>query len=186
MKYCIRTDTFDIPINEDCFGDSKKWTFHDAVKQNITPNEVIMWSSSIENADNYAKFYYGGNYLESDQESFLCNCSRPGTFGPICEFELYHNTTTFEDAIKAQFEEKKDDRWGIQRYGDILCYETIFECDYGLLCLDWRDICDGEQQCMDGTDEENCDLLEFNECENDEYRCINGMCIAEKYWLDGQ
>jgi hypothetical protein len=39
---------------------------------------------------------------------------------------------------------------------------------------------------MDGTDEENCDLLEFNECEDNEYRCINGMCIDEEYWLDGK
>ncbi|CAF0789078.1 unnamed protein product [Adineta steineri] len=54
-----------------------------------------------------------------------------------------------------------------------------------MLCLDWRDICNGQQNCMDGLDEENCDLLEFNECENDEYRCTDGMCIAEEYWLDG-
>jgi hypothetical protein len=39
---------------------------------------------------------------------------------------------------------------------------------------------------MNGLDEENCDLLEFNECENDEYRCVDGMCIAEEYWLDGE
>lgn len=38
---------------------------------------------------------------------------------------------------------------------------------------------------MHGLDEENCDMLEFNECEEDEYRCENGMCIAEEYWLDG-
>ncbi|CAF1551514.1 unnamed protein product [Adineta ricciae] len=30
-----------------------------------------------------------------------------------------------------------------------------------------------------------CDLLEFNECEEDEYRCDNGMCIPEDFWLDG-
>jgi hypothetical protein len=39
---------------------------------------------------------------------------------------------------------------------------------------------------MNGLDEENCDLLEFNECENDEYRCVDGMCIAEEYWIDGK
>ena len=39
---------------------------------------------------------------------------------------------------------------------------------------------------MNGTDENNCDLLEFNECEENEYRCVNGMCIAEEYWLDGK
>ncbi len=39
---------------------------------------------------------------------------------------------------------------------------------------------------MDGIDEENCDKLEFNECENYEYRCVNGMCIPGEYWLDGE
>ena len=34
---------------------------------------------------------------------------------------------------------------------------------------------------MDGIDEENCDLLEFNE-----YRCNVGMCMPEEYWLDGK
>ncbi len=43
----------------------------------------------------------------------------------------------------------------------------------------------GKQQCMDGLDEDYCDKLEFNECEYDEYRCLNGMCIPEEYWLDG-
>ncbi len=38
---------------------------------------------------------------------------------------------------------------------------------------------------MDGLDEDYCDKLEFNECEDYEYRCANGMCIAEEYWLDG-
>ncbi len=72
-----------------------------------------------------------------------------------------------------------------QRVGDIVCYRTLL-CYSGLLCLDWRNICDGEQQCSNGLDEENCDKLEFNECEDDEYRCANGMCIAEEYWLDGK
>ena len=51
-----------------------------------------------------------------------------------------------------------------QLYGDVICYET-FECNSGLLCLDWRDICDGIQQCMSGIDEDMCDKLEFNECD---------------------
>ncbi len=43
----------------------------------------------------------------------------------------------------------------------------------------------GKQQCIDGLDEESCEKLEFNECEDDEYRCANGMCIPDDYWLDG-
>ncbi|CAF4037537.1 unnamed protein product, partial [Rotaria sp. Silwood2] len=93
--------------------------------------------------------------------------------------------TTFAQTLTAENALKIKDSKYVQLYGDIICYMTL-ECDYGLLCLDWRDICDGVQQCMLGLDEENCDKLEFNECENDEYRCMNGMCIPEEYFLDGE
>ncbi len=44
----------------------------------------------------------------------------------------------------------------------------------------------GTQNCMDGTDEENCDEVEMNECEQNEFRCLNGLCIPEEYWVDGK
>ena len=39
---------------------------------------------------------------------------------------------------------------------------------------------------MYGIDEDRCDELEYNECEENEYRCQDGSCIPEQYWLDGQ
>ncbi|CAF5058256.1 unnamed protein product, partial [Rotaria sp. Silwood1] len=39
---------------------------------------------------------------------------------------------------------------------------------------------------MFGYDENNCDILELNRCDDDEYRCMNGMCIPDEYFLDGQ
>ncbi len=44
----------------------------------------------------------------------------------------------------------------------------------------------GKQHCMYGIDEDRCDELEYNECEENEYRCQDGSCIPEEYWLDGQ
>jgi hypothetical protein len=38
---------------------------------------------------------------------------------------------------------------------------------------------------MDGIDEDHCEELEYNECEEEEYRCEDGSCIPEEYWLDG-
>lgn len=44
----------------------------------------------------------------------------------------------------------------------------------------------GKQQCVDGTDEDNCEQLMFNECDPEtDYRCRNGMCIDQEYFLDG-
>jgi hypothetical protein len=187
MKYCRRwnsTGSFNLELGDECVNGGKQLLFVDLDEQKISPAEVLVWSSSVERADDYANFYYN-KQLVSKNDS-LCNCTRPGTFGLRCEFELLHEAITFEDAIESQFKQKKDDPWGIQRHGNILCYRPFFECDYGLLCLDWRNICDGAQHCIDGYDEENCDIIEFNECEDDEYRCANGMCIAHEYWLDGK
>ncbi len=39
---------------------------------------------------------------------------------------------------------------------------------------------------MYGIDEDRCEELEYNECEDNEYRCDDGSCIAEEYWLDGE
>jgi hypothetical protein len=109
-----------------------------------------------------------------------------GTFGKYCEYQLTHEAKIFSEAITAQFKEKrKGDSWDTQRYGKILCYQTL-PCPSSPLCLDWREICDGKQRCSNGIDEENCDKLEFNECEDDEFRCTNGMCISEEFWLDGK
>ena len=132
MKYCVRdnmTYIFDTAAAEQCFNGGIKLLFRDLAKEHMSPSEVNTWSSSIEEADNYAAFYYDAR--PTAEEKFLCKCSLAGTFGSRCEFELLHEAMTFEDAIKAQFEQKEDDRWGMQQHGDILCYQPVFECDYG-------------------------------------------------------
>jgi hypothetical protein len=98
---------------------------------------------------------------------------------------VFYNRSLIDDNDD-QFEQKRTgDSWDTQRYGKILCYETV-PCLSSPLCLDWREISDGIQRCSNGIDEENWDKLEFNECEDDEFRCTNGMCIPEEFWLDGE
>ncbi|CAF1199732.1 unnamed protein product [Adineta ricciae] len=51
------------------------------------------------------------------------------------------------------------------------------ECN-SVICLDWREICDGKIDCSNGLDEYHCYNLEKNECNPDsEYRYSNGQCI---------
>ncbi|CAF3971379.1 unnamed protein product [Rotaria sp. Silwood1] len=117
------------------------------------------------------------------EDNYLCECTHPQSFGKYCEY-LLPMEATFPETMLWEIMMRRNNLWEMQKYSDIVCYTTLI-CDYGLLCLDWRDICDGVQQCMFGYDEENCDTLEFNECEDDEYRCMNGICIPEEYFLDG-
>lgn len=188
ITYCQRPGgTLTLSRNKaDCDNGGKRNYFRDLLDQGIEPNEVVKWNSSVEMADLYASIFLNRSLIENYRDGFICHCTRIGTFGKYCEYQLTHHTSQFSDAVKAQFYQKKaGDSWDTQRHGDILCY-TMLNCYAGLLCLDWREICDGVQRCWYGIDEENRDKLEFNECEDDEFRCTNGMCIAEEFWFDGE
>ncbi|CAF2921702.1 unnamed protein product [Rotaria sp. Silwood2] len=65
---------------------------------------------------------------------------------------------------------------------DVTCYKRDPSCLGG--CLDWRQICNGITDCNDGFDERLCELLEFNECNDDEYRCRSGHCIPLVFAFD--
>jgi hypothetical protein len=186
IPYCRRSDGSE-KINrkkKKCENEAETKLFRDLLNRSINPNEVLHWNSSVEMADIYASIFYNNSLIKDDDDRFLCKCTKSGTFGKYCEYQLTHERSLFSESIKAQFQQKKHDSWNTQRYGKILCYNTL-SCNSSKLCLDWRDICDGTQQCPNGIDEENWDKLEFNECEDDEFRCENGMCIPEEFWLDG-
>ena len=43
--------------------------------------------------------------------------------------------------------------------------------------------CDGENDCLDGSDEENCNALPLRKCdENTEFMCKNSHVCIPKYW----
>jgi hypothetical protein len=192
IPYCRRPDG-NQSLNRyrnKCDNQGEKKFFRDLLKQRIHPGIILEWSSSVEMADLYANVFYNRSSIDDDDDRFVCNCTTVGTFGKYCEYQLTHEATSFSKAIEAQFEQKKDDSerddsWNTQRYGKLLCYKTL-PCASSPLCLDWQEICDGKQRCSNGLDEENCDKLEFNECEENEFRCTNGMCISEEFWLDGK
>jgi hypothetical protein len=53
------------------------------------------------------------------------------------------------------------------------------DCE-SLICLDWREICDGKIDCKNGYDERYCQALEMNECNPlTERRCYDGQCIDD-------
>ena len=188
IPYCRRRNgSYPLDRNrKECENQGRRCLLRVLIDQNVLPNEVLKWSSSVEMVDIYAAFFYNRSLLDSNDDRFVCNCSKAGTFGKYCEYQLTHGVKSFREAIKAQFEEKRiGDSWNTQRYGKIVCYETV-SCNSSVLCLDWREICDGIQRCSGGIDEENWDKLEFNECEVGEFRCTNGMCIPEEFWLDGE
>jgi hypothetical protein len=192
IPYCQRLNPFFIIDNSGistCYNGGRRMDFSTLKAIGIEPDVVLRWSSSIEKADAYAAFLYHSSSSTSltAAKLFLCNCSilSEGIFGKFCHYKLMFGATTILDALEEQFSHR-DARWvSHQLWGNTLCYHTL-SCDSGLLCLDWQNICDGTQNCMDGWDEVNCDMLEFNECNENEFRCSNGLCIPDAYFLDGK
>jgi len=61
--------------------------------------------------------------------------------------------------------------------------KSKLECDRGGsgLCLDWREVCDGRIDCLNGgVDEALCFDLEVNGCDENEYRCHSGLRIPKE------
>jgi hypothetical protein len=145
VKYCHQVVT-PIPVQYDfngiCLNDGYFRSFSELVLLNVTVSDVLQWSSSIEQADRYAKYLLDGSLDPKD--NYMCNCTNPSTFGKICEYEFFYGSTSFDEAIMKQFKSREDTKINIgsQLHGNWPCYLT-FECDMGAICLDWRHICDG-------------------------------------------
>ena len=165
----------------DCQGnDGKRHRFSELQSNNTTVSPILhQWKSSLERVEQYSLFLKD----TGEADGYLCQCLHRSAFGKNCEYRLPVGET-FEGTLDWQLLMRRENPQEMQLYRDVICYQTL-DCDSGLLCLDWREICDGIEQCRSGKDEANCDLLEMNRCDDDEYRCMNGMCIPEPFFLDG-
>ena len=133
---------------------------------------VQQWKSTFEQLEQYSLFLQDPN----GKDESICQCFHRGSFGKNCEYQLPVGQT-FEETLEWQFTTRKNNSQKVQIYGDVLCYETL-ECDSGMLCLDWREICDGIQHCLEGRDEENCDLLETETVIRTGLSCCPAPCPA--------
>ena len=155
--------------------------FSELRSKNISVSTVLhQWRSTLERVEGYSRYRRDSSQSDGD----LCECLHLGSFGKNCEYQLPVGKT-FDETLDWQLMMREKNPQEVQIYGDVVCYETL-QCDSGVLCLDWREICDGIQDCLEGRDEANCDFLEMNQCEDDEYRCMNGMCIPDQFFLDGE
>jgi hypothetical protein len=126
-------------LNSTCYHDGVLVRFSQLQSKNVSAIDVLKFSSSVERADKYA--VYLQNVTDHDDD-FLCNCTRPGTFGKFCEYQFNYNSLSFDEAITKQFQAGYASLDGSQFHNNRPYYTTLV-CDSGLMCLDWRNICDG-------------------------------------------
>ncbi|CAF3868245.1 unnamed protein product [Rotaria sp. Silwood1] len=151
-----------------------KMTFTELYREGITSTELLQWASPIDIAERYEK-------NSKNSSEIFYNCSLPW-FGSICQYRFDNNI--------GQFIFNFSDDLSITK--DIIidtCYPLLNDCYCGpsSVCLDWREICDGINDCLNGEDEQLCELLEINQCINNEFRChYGGQCIPSKFVDDGK
>jgi hypothetical protein len=154
--------------------------FETLKKQNITSQQLYLSSASIDVVEQYQAYLENSNSSLSPQ--VFNNCSKPW-FGEYCQYS-FNATFTFNQILVHYFFYGNSEEFHPYKYGS--CY-TFLKCHrYPLRsCLDWREICDGKIDCLDGgQDEIGCEKLDLSECKEDEYRCSNGFCIPKEFFND--
>ena len=177
-SYCLRlteeSDTTKISDLENVIASG--FTFIELKEKNITSEILLLWSCTIDLAEQYEMFLINNSSSLTTNQIFY-NCTSLW-FGPFCRFKFDYSTSqSFDDIVKISFKTKKK----IDKNSKVTCYSHLPYCKTFLPCLDWREICDGNVNCFDGSDEENCWQLEINQCTNKEYRCHNGQCIPIEF-----
>jgi hypothetical protein len=65
------------------------------------------------------------------------------------------------------------------------CKSDQFRCKNHIFCYRLEDRCDGDSQCIDKSDEMNCDKW-FCNTNNGTFLCKNGRCVYEQWVCDGR
>ncbi|XP_027784436.2 MAM and LDL-receptor class A domain-containing protein 1 [Marmota flaviventris] len=66
-----------------------------------------------------------------------------------------------------------------------LCETDQFACIYTLQCVPISGKCDGQEDCLDGSDEMDCPLRPSQPCGNMEFQCSADQCIPSLLLCDG-
>ncbi|CAF1221605.1 unnamed protein product [Adineta ricciae] len=185
IPFCIteKPTMIELPTNDD--HDHQRLKFKDLQRQNITSEQLYLWSAPTDVAEDY-QFYldqYSTSAARVMDSNYFYNCTWP-KFGSECEYSIDGSEFGY-----SSLHQLIRDFYAVPYLpSTFTCYEHL-PCNRGTppVCLDWTEICDGRVNCIDGEeDEEHCWQLEINECEEKEYRCANGQCIDREFFRDGR
>ncbi len=153
ISYCM--SELSSKFNIETFDFHAKLTFVDLAKENITSQQLYLWSAPIDLIEHY-QFYL--NQFSTKNDSILSNkifynCTWP-RFGPKCQYEFYNRSSdhlSSYDTIHHFYKTFEYIPVNLTCYKHLQCNRSSFPG-----CLDWTEICNGKIDCFDdGSDEEH-------------------------------
>ncbi|CAF1342498.1 unnamed protein product [Adineta ricciae] len=174
VRFCRRS-VEDLSIPNKTTMNGQQLTFNQLREMNISSDQLLDWFAPMDIVEEYAAGKVTGLFF---------NCSDLW-FGAQCEY-------TFDsDKILANLIQEQEQQRRKYSTTDILsmtngtCYVMDYEECNSIICLDWREICDGKIDCSNGLDEYYCLELDRHECDpQTEYRCSNAQCIDKTLYGD--
>ena len=183
QSFCLVIERSSIDQSSCHSSNALSWSFGQLSKDSVKSADLALWDAPINVIDEYE--YYLLTKSEKLSRSRFCNCTDRKTFGVQCQYTFDLRYESFETLLSSHFTHLPPisaDEAVLMEDADVTCYKRDVSCMGG--CLDWRQICNGIIDCIHGEDEASCDLLEFNECRVDEYRCRSGHCIPITFAFD--
>ncbi|UJR19288.1 hypothetical protein I4U23_022417 [Adineta vaga] len=180
FPYCTRHEN---ERQSECFH-GQSISYGQLKEKQISSITLISWNIPIEVIDTYLSSYAASN------DEFICNCTDQ-YFGPRCEYSYdYPVEAEFKNLVYRQLSSRTKMTYSQVNSTNVTCYQGLISqiCNQTVICLDWRQICDGVIDCANGIDENECLSLESNQCDDqtNEYRCMDGRCIARNFLFDKQ
>ena len=182
IRYCFRPSD-EWTDDEEKHTDFATITFKQLQMMHVTAEYLLAWSIPMDLVEHYAA-HLQNDVPIPDGPSFVFNCTTRW-FGPRCQY-TFDSGAPFSAIIKSAFQNRSVSQEDLVHLSTT-CYVHL-SCKHDgsdFTCLDWREVCDGKVDCIDGgNDEKHCFELEINECDENEYRCQNGLCVAHEFFRD--
>ena len=129
--YCRRSPS----TNASLLDQPSSMPFEELRQANITARQLYHWNAPFDVIE---------NYVAGDEHGTFANCSDTLWFGASCEYTVDDDEQLY-DVVDDQFSEKANFLDQRHLYTNGTCYEMINSSACGsILCLDWREICDGK------------------------------------------
>ncbi|CAC5409320.1 Prostasin,Trypsin,Transmembrane protease serine 9,Transmembrane protease serine 11D,Cationic trypsin,Serine protease 33,Transmembrane protease serine 7,Cationic trypsin-3,CUB and peptidase domain-containing protein 1,Transmembrane protease serine 5,Anionic trypsin,Tryptase,Plasminogen,Anionic trypsin-1,Trypsin-1,Trypsin I-P38,Trypsin-10,Transmembrane protease serine 2,Trypsin I-P1,Serine protease 55,Chymotrypsin-like elastase family member 2A,Coagulation factor XI,Anionic trypsin-2,Trypsin-3,Plasma kallikr len=171
----------------------------------VTPFNNLLVAEVDENSATI--IWKTGNLIDGNVNAYHIKCERKDLYKTILDVSVSISTSTFTITSLSpstnytvylygvtnksgllisslDFETETED--SVAQTSPVLnssatCKEE-FDCLNGV-CVSFQWVCDGENDCENLKDEENC-TVKYTQCGNSEFRCDDGSCIPAKWRCD--